>query len=243
MFWTDYPRDVVEVRGADASTYLHSQLSNDLRPLAIGDSCWALLLQPTGKIDVLLRVWRTADDVFVLDTDHGFGDVMVARLNRFKIRVQADVSSLGWRCIAVRGEGADSVEGLASWGSGVDLLGPDVVAPAPARPSTVDELVSARIEATWPAMGSEIEPGETIPAEIGVSDVAVSFTKGCYPGQELVERMDSRGTTAPRVLLTVDVPPHTSVGDALVRNGADIGTVSSVRGTRGLAFVKRSALG
>ncbi len=56
-------------------------------------------------------------------------------------------------------------------------------------------------------MGTEIVPAETIPASLGeVVRVAVSFTKGCYPGQELVERMDSRGSSAPQVLRRVDVP-------------------------------------
>ena len=83
-------------------------------------------------------------------------------------------------------------------------------------------------------------PGTVSPGVI--SDRAVSFTKGCYPGQELVERMDSRGVVAPRVVQVVDVPVGTVAGDPLVRDGDSIGTVTSVAGTRALAFVKRSAL-
>ena len=56
-------------------------------------------------------------------------------------------------------------------------------------------------------MGAEILPGETIPAETGLAETAISFTKGCYPGQELVERMDSRGSTAPRHLTVLDRRP------------------------------------
>jgi folate-binding protein YgfZ len=239
MFWCEYPRDVVQVSGPDAATYLQSQLSNDLRPLAVGSSLWSFVLQPTGKVDVLMRVWRTADDTFVLDTDAGFGEVMVARLQRFKIRVKAEIESLDWRCIAVRG---GEVDGLVAWGDGADLLGPDVEPPAGADAGTADDLLAARIEAGWPAMGAEIEPGDTIPAETGVTGSAVSFTKGCYPGQELVERMDSRGAAAPRLLQVLAVPDGTVVGDPLLRDGAEIGRVTSVVGTRALAFVKRSAL-
>lgn len=238
MFWCEYPRDVVQVSGPDAATYLQSQLSNDLRPLAVGQSVWSFVLQPTGKVDVLLRVWRTADDTFVLDTDAGFGEVMTARLQRFKIRVQADIAPLAWRCIAVRGGAAD---GLVAWGDGADLLGPDVEPPVGVDAGTADDLLVARIEAGWPAMGAEIVPGETIPAETGVTDVAVSFTKGCYPGQELVERMDSRNASAPRTVQAVDVPAGTAVGDPLVRDGVEIGRVTSVAGTRALASVKRQA--
>jgi folate-binding Fe-S cluster repair protein YgfZ len=55
MFWTEYSRDVVLVTGPDAFTYLQSQLSQELRPLQVGQSVWSFVLQPTGKVDVLLR--------------------------------------------------------------------------------------------------------------------------------------------------------------------------------------------
>ena len=229
-WWCEYPRDVVQVSGPDAATYLQSQVSQELRPLQVGGSTWTFVLQPTGKIDVLARVWRSGDDTFVLDTDAGFGDVLTARLNRFKIRVKADITVLPWRCIAVRGEGAADVPGgLPSWGGGVDLLGESVQPPADTEHRGPEQLLAARIDAVWPAMGSEIVPGETIPAETGITDSAVSFTKGCYPGQELVERMDSRGASAPKLLQRV------RVGDA-------VGTITSAQGESALAYVKRSDL-
>jgi tRNA-modifying protein YgfZ len=229
MFWFEYPRDVVQVSGPDAATYLQSQTSQDLRPLAVGSSVWTFLLQPTGKIDVLARVWRTTDDTFVMDTDAGFGGVLMARINRFKIRVKADVTVLPWRCIAVRGAAGD---GVSTWGSGYDLLGEDPQPPAGVPAGTADDLLAARIDAVWPQMGSEIVPGETIPAETGVTDLAVSFTKGCYPGQELVERMDSRAATAPRVLQRLTAVEAESLG----------ARVTSAHGDAVLAFVPRSAL-
>jgi folate-binding protein YgfZ len=225
MFWTEYSRDVVEVVGPDAATYLQSQVSNDLRPMQVGDSRWSLLLQPTGKVDVLLRVWRVGDDRFVLDTDAGFGAVLVARLNRFKIRVKADIAALDWSCIAVRGA---SGQGLVAWGEGYDLIDPSPSPPVDVPHGSADDLLAARIDAVWPAMGAEIVPGESIPAELGVNDVAVSFTKGCYPGQELVERMDSRAATAPRSLRRLRIADHP---------GRDY---TSTSGEWGLAYVPRS---
>ena len=203
MLWFEYPRDVVRVHGPDALTYLQSQLSQDLRPLQVGQSMWSFVLQPTGKVDVLLRVWRTAGDTFVLDTDAGFGEVLTARLNRFKIRVKATVTPLS------------------------DPIGDQAV----------DE--DQRIAAAWPKMGAEILPGETIPAEIGLDDVAISFTKGCYPGQELVERMDSRGSAAPRHLAVLPRHADDEPGAAVVSDAASIGTITSVGTTQVLAFVKR----
>lgn len=231
----------MQVAGPDAATFLQSQLSQELRPLAIGESAWSFLLQPTGKIDVLLRIWRDGEESFVLDTDAGYGATMVARLNRFKIRVKAELVELPWSCIAVRGDGASTAEGLVSWGDGRDVLAAVPSAPAIAEPGSADDLLAARIDAAWPAMGSEIVPGETIPGETGIVDVAVNFKKGCYPGQELVERMDSRGATPPKSLQRVSVAAGTAAGDAYMLDGASVGVVTSVCGTAALAVVKRSA--
>ncbi len=243
MFWSEYPRDVVQVSGADAASYLHGQLSQDLRPIAVGDSTWSFLLQPTGRIDVLLRVWRTADDCFVLDTDAGFGEVMITRLDRFRIRVAVAIEPLAWRCLAVRGDGAAQVAGgRPSWGGGVDLLGPDPQPPTGAVRGAAEDLLAERVAAVWPAMGAEIVPGETIPAETGIADVAVSFSKGCYPGQELVERMDSRRARPPRTLQRVAVAEGAAVaGDALVVDGVQVGTITTVCREHALAYVHRSA--
>lgn len=235
MFWCVYPRDVVAVAGPDAAGYLQSQTSQDLRPLQVGDSAWTFLLQPTGRIDVLARVWRVGDDRFVLDTDAGFGDALVARVNRFKIRVKADVEPLAWRCLAVRGEEGEvperPAEAVVAWGSGYDLLGPHPQPPVGVDEGGAERLLAARIEAAWPAMGAEIVPGEAIPAETGITGAAVSFTKGCYPGQELVERMDSRAATAPRLLQRLTAAEAAGLG----------ARVTSEQGDAVLAYVPRSA--
>jgi hypothetical protein len=209
--WLAGPRDVVTVSGPDAATYLQSQISQDIRAMHVGEAAITFLLQPTGKVEVLARVQRTADDVFRLDTDTGFGSAMLVRLQRFKIRVAVEMSLH----------------------EGVQLSSSDLDA------ADVD---AQRIAARWPKMGAEILPGETIPAETGVVEQAVSFTKGCYPGQELVERMDSRGSSAPRRVMRVQVPEGTAPGDPYLIDGYEVGTVTSVAGTDALALVKRSAL-
>src|SRR3954466_10772529 len=174
--WLGDQRDVVVIDGPDAATYLQSQASQDLQGMTPGESRWTFLLEPTGKVDVLARVTMMDDEKFELDTDPGFGVLLEARLNRFKIRVKAAV---------------------------------EVRPSAPASTVADDDQ---RIAAMWPKMGVEIIPGETIPAETGLAAVAVSFTKGCYPGQELVERIDSRGSTAPRHLEGAEGPPGETAG-------------------------------
>jgi tRNA-modifying protein YgfZ len=200
--WLGDQRDIVVVEGPDAATYLQSQTSQDLQGMTTGESRWTFLLQPTGKVDVLARVTMVDEERFELDTDHGFGSELEARLNRFKIRVKATVEH---------------------------------------RPSSGSVAVDddQRIAAMWPKMGVEIVPGETIPAETGLAEVAVSFTKGCYPGQELVERMDSRGSTAPRHLEVLDRRDGDTPGAKVLRDRTEIGTITSVGTTQVLAYIKR----
>jgi folate-binding protein YgfZ len=241
-FWVEVPRDAVQVSGPDALTYLQGQVSQELRPMEVGRSRWTLLLQPNGRVDVLARVWRTDDETYVLDTDAGFGDELLARINRFKIRVKADVEPLRWRCLVVRGTDGEAVPDAAVvgwWDRDFDLLGPDPHPPEGIPAGSASDLEAVRIAAGWPAMGAEIVPGEQIPGELGVVPVSVDFRKGCYPGQELVERMDSRGAEAPRRLRILTVDDGAKPGDPVVDDGRDVGTLTSVCGTQALGYVKR----
>jgi folate-binding protein YgfZ len=245
------PRDFVQVSGPDTMTFLQGQLSQDLDQLAVGSSVASFLLQPQGKVDALLRITRTADDSVVLDTDAGFGDAVRARLERFKLRIKVDIEPLPWRCLAVRGPQAHGMaSGLAAdWPglSGVDVVGeaPDV--PEGIRVCDLLAYEAVRIEAGVPVMGKEIDE-KTIPAETGVVDRAVSFTKGCFTGQELVARIDSRGGNVPRhlrgvVVGTNVVPP---AGATVTADDKEVGVLTSVaeslerRAPVALAYVRRA---
>ena len=94
-------------------------------PMAVGDSRWTFLLEPSGKVEVLARVWRTAEDAYVFDTDAGFGDALATRLARFKIRVKADLDQLTWSAVVVRGVGGERPAGsvVGWWDRDHDLLG------------------------------------------------------------------------------------------------------------------------
>lgn len=197
-------RDVVTVTGSDARGYLHSQVSQDVESMAPRESRWTLVLSPNGRVDALARILCVDDETFELDTDPGFGQTLLERLDRFRIRVKAELD------VATTDVPVESRIGWWNTDSWSD-----------------DE--AARIAAGWPAMGTEIVPGERIPAEVAVAPVAVNFTKGCYPGQELVERMDSRGSEAPRQLRILSP-------DEAAATGAE---VTSAAGGRVLGYVKR----
>jgi len=251
FYWISVQRDVITVTGSDAKTYLHSQLSQDIASMQPGDVRMSLLLQPTGKVDSLLRVTCAAADRFVLDCDPGFGESTVARLSRFKIRVNAEIElqRQTWRAVrstemTVPTDIAQSLDisgAIPAWrcdGSGFDIFSPTMVLPATLREGTEAELLESRVRAVWPVMGIDIN-SEMIPAETGVVDLAVSFTKGCYPGQELVERMDSRGSTAPRRLCRVTCVSDAKVGDEVLVDGQSVGVYTTISGTVALALIKR----
>jgi folate-binding protein YgfZ len=254
-------RQAVVVRGPEAGTYLQGQVSQDVEGLAPGATAWSWVLQPTGKVDALVRVTRTEDDTWVLDTDDGFGPALVTRLSRFKLRTKADIDLLDWRAVGLRGGGlaadpppgggavpapAGGIAVDAGWAGlpGVDLLGPDPAVPAGLVPVDADLWEVARIEAGFPRMGAELTEA-TIPAETGLVAIAVSFTKGCYTGQELVARIDSRGSNVARHLRGLVLAGPAEVGTPLHAGGKQVGTLTSVAcspalGWVALAYLSRS---
>jgi folate-binding protein YgfZ len=247
MVWCEVQRDAVLVSGPDAETYLQGQLSQDVTALAQGGSAWTFLLQPTGKVDVFGRVTRRAADAFLLDVEGGFGATLVERLQRFLLRTKATIEPLAWQAIAVRRPGPTLVTTTAAlvlkadWHEqpGFDLLGEAVEAPLGATRIERPAYERLRIEAGWPAMGAELT-AETIPAEAGVVPVAASFTKGCYTGQELVARIDSRGGHVPHLLRHVHLERPVRPGDAVEVDGRAVGRITSVTGDLALAYVGRA---
>lgn len=254
-------RDLVIVVGPEAATYLHGQLSQNIERLGVGESAWSLLLDPQGRIDAWLRVTRVGDESFWLDTDAGFGQNALARLERFKLRTKAELSLFEAHVLAIRGPKTPDLELVrADLGDdeqtiavGVDwpgVTGIDVISTAPidhdfgVSEGSPEALEALRIELGIPKMGAEL--GEkTIPAEAGIVDRSTDFTKGCYVGQELVARVDSRGNNTPRKVLpiTLEGSEAPAAGTEILVDGSVAGVVTSVAATSGgivgLASIKR----
>lgn len=205
-------RDTVRVHGPDAAEYLQGQISQDIDALAVGGTAWSLVLQPNGKVASWFRIHRLGEADFLLDTDPGHADGLIARLERFKLRTDATIEAV------------------------------DTPIPTPLQwPGAADPFdEEQRIRAGMPRMGAELTD-ETIPGEAGqrVIDLSVSFTKGCYTGQELVARIDSRGGNVPRPvrLLVADAP--LTVGAVVTVAGDEVGVVTSAAGQVALAPLMR----
>ena len=238
-FWVRLERDVLRVDGPEAGSYLQGQLSQDVVAIPAGGSAWSWLLAPTGKVEALLRVARLGSDEWLLDTDAGWGEKVRARLDRFKLRTKAEIELVPALVVGLRGDGWD-LAGLGAsaalvasppWPGvdGADLVFLDGGAPV-GLPDDAERAPGAyepdRIRAGIPRMGAELDE-KTIPAETGLVPLTVSFTKGCYTGQELVARIDSRGGHVPRSLRLLRFDGPAEAGTDLLDGEKPAGLVTS----------------
>jgi tRNA-modifying protein YgfZ len=222
------PRAYVRVQGPDAVDYLNRMLSNDVPAEGSAD---ALLLTAKARVIAPLLVWRRGVDDVLLLTEPELGEVVRAQLTKMRFAAKCTIEPEEHSSTVVLGEG----EGIPNRDYGrpaVEVLDADVEA-------TLDdgELERLRIEAATPRYGSEIDD-RVLPAEAGLDLRAISFSKGCYPGQEPVARQHFRGKVNRRLrVLEVegDTPePETPV----VLDGKDVGRVTSAVPGLALAYVR-----
>jgi folate-binding protein YgfZ len=239
-------RDLVVVSGDDTFSFLQSLVSQDVDGLADGAVVSSLLLTPKGKVDSWFRLARVGDDAW-LDVEAGFGDALQASLERFKLRVKVEITGpeVPWGMVAIRkGEGVDPPAGTqalpVSWG-GVDVVGPRAALQAiEARGLDAENYERARIGAGVPRLGLDLDES-TIPQEAWLDRDSVSFTKGCFLGQELVARIDSRGHVN-RSLRRVDARDEQLVlepGAEIEVDGKVVGSVTSAVAGYALGYVRR----
>jgi tRNA-modifying protein YgfZ len=196
-------RALVGVRGRDAEKLLQSLVSNDVDALAPGATCLAFVLTPKGRPIADLRIWRESADAFVLEAEPALQDTVAAVVRRYRLAARAEITDDHDRLtlVTVVGPFAPPAGSLVSEGDvGTDVLldaesarelWRSLVA-AGARPIGADAYEIARVEAGAPRFGNEIDDS-VLPAETGLVERAVSFTKGCYVGQEPVARLHYRG--------------------------------------------------
>jgi folate-binding protein YgfZ len=196
----DRPRAFVRVAGADARDYLQRMVSNDVDALAVGDAVPALLLTAKARLIAPLVVWRRGDEDFLLLTEPELGETVRAHLARMRLRARCEIEPEEHACVVVFGG-----EGIATGFPGaVEVLDADL------EPTmSPDELELRRIEAGVPRWGYELDD-RVLPAEAGLDTTHVSFSKGCYPGQEPIARLHYRGHVN-RMLRVVELDDGTAV--------------------------------
>lgn len=221
------PRAYVRVQGPGAVEYLQRMLTNDVPETGSAD---ALLLTPKAKVIAPLLVWRRgADDVLLL-TEPELGEVVRSTLLRARFASRCEIELEEHTSTIVLGEG----------GEGVGIENRDYGVPArEVLDSTLDgdvDLERLRIEAATPRYGRELDD-RVLPAEAGLEERAISFTKGCYPGQEPVARQHYRGKVNRR-LRVLDADGVVEPGTPLVLDAKEVGRVTSAADGVALGYVR-----
>jgi tRNA-modifying protein YgfZ len=263
------------VRGPDAAEFLQGQLTNDIEALEPESGCYAALLDRKGHMQADMRVLRLSTGDLWIDTEAEAFGAVERHLRMYSIgrEVEIEDASGEWTLLSVIGPAARETSGAgpltgehAQRGysrDGVEILavgtdlGVDLIARAHqtgelkrllASAEAVDVTEAAaeiiRVESGRPRFGREMTTA-TIPQEAGIDERAVSFTKGCYIGQETVARLHYKGKPNRHLRglrLSVAVPP----GTALTLGEREVGTlgssvVSPRHGAIGLALIRREA--
>ena len=215
------PVELVVVTGADAQSFLQGQLAQDLGEGLPDEGAWSFLLEPDGQFGYLVRVCRWGDDGFAVLGTNDSAPGILERLGRFKIRVQA---TLSMNRLLV-GVGAPptglSVTPLVSISESSSQWLCEEGATPTVEPGFFDQwgLVNARVTS------ADVMAG-TNPFELGTEFVgrAVSFTKGCYTGQEFVARIDARAGSAPFRLCHLEGANAMEIGPVLM-DGDEVGAI------------------
>ncbi len=241
--------ELVWFRGKDAVKFLNDLISQEIGTLQPGTVARSLLLEPQGKLDFVLWVLVGEDEVGLI-TEDGRGDELVARLSRYRIRVDVDIqpeTGVGYLVVADRSVGA------GSWATSDGVLVADLSWPnlrrelrvggeRPELPEVAEEeLTAARIESGIPIVGVDLDE-KTIPQEAGLVGETVSFDKGCFLGQELVARLDSRGGRVNRHLRLIEFDSPVAAGAPLRAGDREVGTVGSTSGKTAMALLWREVV-
>jgi tRNA-modifying protein YgfZ len=205
------PRDYVVVRGPDAQDFLQRMVSNDVEQTP----CPALLLTPKARVIAPLVVTRRGEGDFLLLTEPGLGEIVRSTLLRARFAAKCEIELEEHTSVVVFSAG----EGIPNEEYGMPAL--EVLdGPLATEARDSQEHERMRIRACTPRWGRELDD-RVLPQEAGLTETHVSFTKGCYPGQEPIARLHYRGKVnrALRVLEVEGEPePETEVrhGDKIV---------------------------
>ena len=243
-------RAVVAVGGPDAPTLLGDLVTGDTVGLDHTRAGYAALLTPQGKILFDFLVFRD-EDRFLLDAPADSATALVQRLTLYRLRSNVDISPLrDARVVAAWGEHVRDLPGLVPDPRLADLgargiLAPDQeIDPALAAPADAAAYHARRIALGVPQAGADFGYGEVFPHDIAMDQLGgVDFRKGCYVGQEVVSRMQHRGTARRRIVLVASQSPLPEAGTALKDGEKPVGILGSAAGTHGIAIVRLDRAG
>lgn len=247
-------RGVVKVVGADARTFLNGLLTTDVAQMTPAAAKFAALLTPQGKVIVDCIVAEVpAEDGggFFLDCPKALALDFMRKLNFYKLRAKVIVEDLSEMLgvMAVWDGAGDTEYGLVYSDPRVPALGQRVMLPPHLAQKAAEELGAQIVDASEyeahrialgvPRGGLDFMYGDAFPHEIDMDQLnGIDFGKGCYVGQEVVSRMEHRGTARTRIVPYSTEVHSPDVGVAVMAGEKQVGTTGSAAGPRGLAMLR-----
>ena len=252
-------RGVVKVAGEDARKFLNGLLTADLARVAPERAAFAALLTPQGKImaDMIVAEAPAEDGGgFFLDCPRALAPTLAERLNFYRLRAKVTVEDLSpaLGVMAAWDGGTDTEYGLCYADPRLAALGlrcmlpPDLAAEAAADlgAALVDasEYEAHRIALGAPRGGLDFQYNDAFPHEADMDQLnGIDFDKGCYVGQEVVSRVEHRGTARKRVLPVTFADFGPEAGVAVRVGEMEVGTMGSSARGRGLAMLHLGRIG
>jgi folate-binding protein YgfZ len=239
-------RGVVAVGGEEAQTFLNDLVTADVAGSGGGRAAYAGLLTPQGKVLFDFIVFRD-EARFLFDLPRASAADLARRLAFYRLRAKVTIDDISadHEVLAGWGDGEPRVEGVLAPDPRLEGLGwRAIVAAGAPLPPGFAEVDAARYDAHRIALGVpeggvDFAFGETFPHDTDMDQLAgVDFTKGCYVGQEVVSRMEHRGTARRRVVIAEGSAPLPPDGTPITAAGRPLGTLMSSADGIGLALVR-----
>ena len=236
-------RGVVAVDGPDALTLLQGLITNDVRRLDAAPAMFAGLLSPQGKILFDFFVMRTPEGV-LLDVVRDCAGDLVKRLSMYRLRAAVTIKdvSADHEVVAIFGGSRTTNLNLVYADPRRPELGARAIVATTERAdstATAADYHDFRIGIGVPEGGRDYSFGEAFPHEALFDQLnGVSFTKGCYVGQEIVSRMEHRGTARRRIVPVSGTAGKLVEGQPVLGGEVEIGRIGSVAGGRALAMIR-----
>ncbi len=244
-------RALVAIDGDSAPEFLQNLITCDVEQLVEGEASFGALLTPQGKILFDFFCIRTGQG-FLFDIASELQADFVKRMTFYKLRSPVEISAIqdDMKIFAAWDDDnkpdmddIDIDDGHAYFDPRLGLMGIRMITSAQDTSSDVADYNAHRIRLGMPQGGEDFAYGEAFPHDAMMdqfegSGAGVAFQKGCYVGQEVVSRMQHRGTARRRIVIISADQPLPASGSAVEASGKLIGTIGSVHNNKGLAMVR-----
>ncbi|MGO8018193.1 folate-binding protein YgfZ [Rhizobium leguminosarum] len=231
-------RSLLFVSGAEAQSFLQNLITTDIAALGADEARPGALLTPQGKILFDFMIWQDGEG-YTIETDAGQRDGLLKRLTMYKLRAAVTlVPSTEEGVTASWGEDAEGARGARD--SRFAKAGVTLTRRAGRHGDGAEALYDAlRISHGIVTSGSDFALQDAFPHDVLMDfNGGLSFRKGCYVGQEVVSRMQHRGTARRRVVTVSAATDLPGTGTEITAAGKPVGTLGSVDGGNGLAIVR-----